>query len=521
MISSCCAREWSGRRACRSCYKCTFYPLRFVFIEGRTAELAELDAAWRRVVAGEPELAVIWGRRRVGKTYLLTHFAEDKRAVYFTATRQDTDDRQLRRFTERMREQLGAEVRDLVPETFPNWEAASRFTARLAESAPLLLIIDEAPRLTGGPTDFADTLSAVWENSIRDQHLMVVLSGSAVAVMEQMLGPAGGLHRRAGLERRMDPFPLIDARAFQPDVSPDDFIQAYAACGGYPLHLRRWSAARTNEENLAELAFTPGGLLLRDAPEIVSEDLDWRGGYERVLTAMAGGARRRSRIADRAQQRIDYTLDRLRRAGYVRVVRSLGPDGSPDPMYEIADDYLAFWFAVLRDDADLIEGGQGAALQIRTQGRWQTHVAWVFEAAARDHMQRQVARGDFPADTVVGRWWRDETAEVDVLGLAASGPVLIGECRWQAKPLTERDLTELRRKASYLPTGSSELTYGLWSRGGMDQRLRVTPRRPIVHTSRHPLDRRARLTPSLHRPKRTNQKSTEDRRRNMSGAMGT
>ena len=443
-----------------------------VRIVGRTAELAALDAAWGHAVAGEPELAVIWGRRRVGKTFLLTHFADGKRSVYFTATRQDTEDRQLRRFADRLREQLGAEVNDLVPETFPGWEVALRFVLRLAATAPLLLVIDEAPRLTGGHTDFADTVSAVWENHVRDQRLMLVLSGSAVAVMEQMLGPHGGLHRRAGTERRIDPFGLLDARAFQPDLAAEDFIQAYAACGGYPLHLRRWSSERTTAENLADLAFAPDGLLLRDAPDILSEDLDWRGGYERVLAAMAGGARRRSRIAGRAQQRIDYTLDRLRRAGYVRVVRSLGSGGSPDPMYEIADDYLAYWFAVLRDDADLIEGGQGAAVAQRTTGRWQAQVARIFEVAAREHTQRMVAAGVLPAGTVVGRWWLDETAEIDVLALGTDGPVLVGECRWQAKPITERDLVELRRRAVHLPpVGPAGPVYAFWSRGGATQAL--------------------------------------------------
>jgi AAA+ ATPase superfamily predicted ATPase len=438
-----------------------------VAVIGRTAELAELTAAWARAVAGDPELAVVWGRRRVGKTYLLTHFAQGKRAVYFTATRQDADDRQLRRFAEALREQLGDEIADLAPATFPTWEAALRFVAGLARTEPLLVVLDEAPRLTGGHADFADTVSAVWENHIRSQQLMLVLTGSAVAVMEQMLGPQGGLHRRAGVERRMDPFPLIDARAFQPDLSPTDFIQAYAACGGYPLHLSRWSAQRSTEENLEELAFTPGGLLLRDAPDILSEDLDWRGGYERVLTAMAGGARRRSKIAGRAQQRIDYTLDRLRRAGYVRLVRALGSGGSTDPLYEIADDYLAYWFRVLRDDADLIEGGQGSAVRQRTSGRWQAHLARVFEAAARDHVQRLVAAGTLPSDTVVGRWWKDETVEIDVLGLSGDQPVLVGECRWQAKPLTQRDLTDLQRRAAHLPPpGRTGLIFAFWSRGG-------------------------------------------------------
>lgn len=445
-------------------------------IVGRKTEQAELAAAWARVATGEPELAVVWGRRRVGKTFLLTHFAQDKRSIYFTATRQDSDDRQLRRFAEALREQLGEGVADIAPPTFATWEAALRFVAGLARAEPLLVVIDEAPRLTGGPADFADTVSAVWENHVRDQRLMLVLSGSAVTVMEQMLGPQGGLHRRAGVERRMDPFPLVDARAFQPELSPADFIQAYAACGGYPLHLSRWSASRSVEENLDELAFTPGGVLLRDAPDIMSEDLDWRGGYERVLTAMAGGARRRSRIAGRAQQRIDYTLDRLRRAGYVRTVRSIGQGGSADPLYEIADEYLAYWFAVLRDDADLIDGGQGAAVRRRTSGRWQTHVARVFEAAARGHAQRLVDAGTLPGNTVVGRWWIDETVEIDVLALSGDHPVLVGECRWQMKPLSRRDLGDLQRRAAHLPLpDQAEPSYAFWSRGDADEALTGNP----------------------------------------------
>ena len=229
------------------------------------------------------------------------------------------------------------------------------------------------------------------------------------------------------------------------------------------------------DDNLRELAFTPGGLLLRDAPDILSEDLDWRGGYERVLTAMAGGARRRSRIAGRAQQRIDYTLDRLRRAGYVIAVRPIGEGGSPDPLYEIADDYLAFWFAVLRDDVDFIEGARGAAIQRRTAGRWQTHIARVFEAQARAHAQRLVTTGRLPDDSIVGRWWRDEIVEIDVLALSGDRPVLVGECRWQAKLLTERDLSELRRKAAHLPGPHSDITYALWSRGGTTPAVRQHP----------------------------------------------
>ena len=253
---------------------------------GRDNELTDLERSWQRARSGAPQLAVVWGRRRVGKTFLLAHFAEGKRAVYFTATRQDSAERQLFRLTERMREQLGSTVDDLLAAPFRDWEAALRFMIRLAETDPLLVVIDEAPRLLSSQPDFADLVSAVWENRIRDQRLMLVLTGSSVSAIEQVLGAQGGLHRRAALECRLDPFSVPGARSFLPSIPAADFITAYSVCGGYPLHLDQWDESSSVHDNLRRLAFEAAGLLVRDAMDILSEDLDRRGGYERVLAVI-------------------------------------------------------------------------------------------------------------------------------------------------------------------------------------------------------------------------------------------
>jgi hypothetical protein len=244
-----------------------------------------------------------------------------------------------------------------------------------------------------------------------------------------------------------------------------DFITAYSVCGGYPLHLDQWDELSPVEDNLRRLAYGPAGILVRDAMDILGEDLDWRGGYERVLGAIGCGARRRSRIAGRAQQRIDYTLERLRRAGYVRRVVPIGRV-TADPLYEIADTYLAFWFGVLRDDVDLIEGGQGEPVRHRTEHRLQQNIGRVFESICREHAMRLVRDRLLPQDMIIGRWWLDETAEVDVLGMIGDKTVLIGECRWQASPLTRRDLTELHRKAAYVPDPSEDPALLFWTRSG-------------------------------------------------------
>ena len=233
----------------------------------------------------------------------------------------------------------------------------------------------------------------------------------------------------------------------------------------------------STDENLESSAFTPGGVLLRDAPDIHSEDLDWRGGYERVLSAMAGGARRRSRIAEpsAAAHRLHprpAPARRLRTDG-----SPIGPGGSADPYYEIADDYLAYWFAVLRDDADLIDGGQGGAVQRRTAGTLaDPRRPDLRGGGPRAH---QAARPRWHAcpdadrrPLVAGRDRRDRRPRP-----RRRQPVLVGECRWQAKAIDERDLAALRAKVSHLstPAPGPELTFAFWSRGGATESLARHP----------------------------------------------
>jgi uncharacterized protein len=437
---------------------------------GREAELSTLAASWERAVAGVPQLVAVWGRRRVGKTYLLSHFAADKPHVYFTATRQDSEARQLERLYVRIGEQLGGRARLLEVARPADWSGALRLLVELAADGPLLVVVDELPRLLVGRPDFPDLLSAIWENHVRDQRLMVAVTGSAVSDMESILGAGGGLRGRPHERLRLNPFDARQARAFLPNLPADQFVSAYAACGGYPLHLRGWQEDRDVEANLLSLAFQPGGILLADALDIMSEDLDWRSGYERVLAAIGTvSGVRRGKIASRANQRIDYALAKLRQAGYVRSERPLGEAGTVPPQYRIADVYVAFWLSVLRDDAELIEGGQGRAVLHRQRSRLDRHVSATFEQLARDHAVRLVAEGRLPADTIIGRWWRDEVVKIDVLGLSDDRPVLVGETNWQREPVARRDVNALRYKNAHLSDTAVDAQLALWARDGVTQ----------------------------------------------------
>lgn len=439
---------------------------------GRDAELKELEARWAQAPAGAPQLVVLWGRRRVGKTFLVSHFVRGKRAVFFGATQQ-AETVELRRFAEAISRDLGQDVLDLAGGGFASWEAALRFVAALARQEALVVSLDEVPYLTGSTRGFASIVQVVWDHLPPGTRLMLILTGSAVGTIESMLGAGGALRGRPTWTRRLDPLTAPDARVFLPRLSPTAFMEAYAACGGYPLHLRRWDAGAGTEANLLRLAATPGGLLFDDALGILREELPDVGGYPRILAAIGRGRTRSSEIADEADQRIEHPLEVLVRAGFVRRSVPLGAPRRTRPIYEIDDPYLAFWFSVLYSDAAQIGGGQGRAVLRRRREQWQRHLGWVFEELARQHAARLVRSGELPDDLVVGRWWSTSgpPVEVDVLGMRDSRSVLLGEARWQERPLGQRDIFGLSAKAAAVPQAVHDPLLVLWGRGGLEPHL--------------------------------------------------
>lgn len=438
----------------------------------RERELAALAEASARSASGVPQLIVVWGRRRVGKTFLLSHFADGRRAVYFGATQQ-AQAIELARLTDAVRTGLGEHAASLSGGAFTSWEAALRFFAALAREQPLTVVLDEVPYLTVSTPGFASIVQAVWDHIPAGTRLTLVLCGSAVAMMEAMIGARGALRGRPTLTLRLSPLDPVHARAFIPTVEPAAFVEAYAACGGYPMHLSAWDPARSTDANLLRLAGTTGGVLLEDAASMLAEELTHPGGYTRVLAAVGRGRTRFAEIAADSGQRVERPLEILIRAGLISRTLPVGAPRGARASYGIADPYLAFWFGVLYSDIPQIEAGQGSAVLSRKNPSWQRHLGAVFEDLARRHARRLASGGELPSDLVIDRWWASsgEPCEVDVIGLRGARTALVGEARWQARPLGARDLAQLRRKTLRAPRAVELPTFVLWGRGGVDARI--------------------------------------------------
>lgn len=448
-------------------------------LRSRDEELTRLRAAATAATSGKPQLVVLSGLRRVGKTFLLQHFLEGLRStttVYFEAT-QAGQIAQLRRFGETLRR--AAVPGDDVPPipAFGTWEDALQFCVFLARSRPLAVVIDEVTYLMTSSPGFTSTVQAVWDSiasSARGPALTLVLSGSAVGIVEDALDYRGALYRRPTLLLRLEPFSVAQAYRYSGMPEPSRLMEAYSACGGYPLHLDAWDFDRTTDGNLARLAGSPGGLLIEDGAALLAGLPDQ---MRRVLLAVGQGRSRRNEIADDVGARVDRPLEAVQRA---RLVQGFAPLGAPQkarPLYRVPDPFLRFWLRLLANHVQRIEAGQGPAVLQHGAGEWQHHLGVVFEQAAREHAIRLERDGTLPSGTLVGEWWSvsGQPCQVDVLGLHNHRTVAVGEARWQRQPLSSADVDALARSLRRVPDPVAQPLLLLWSRGGVRPEVAVGP----------------------------------------------
>lgn len=442
-------------------------------------ETRQLENAWQTAGEGRPQLVLVTGKRRVGKTFLLADFARRRRSISFTATRQ-SEAVELRRFAETAGEsEAGRAALSAAGGAFRDWEHVLRGVSFEARSEPLLVVFDEAPYLEESTPGFASLVQAAWDRMTvgGDNHLMLVVTGSAIATMDALASGRGPLFGRTTERLRLEPIDIVDAGEFLPDLRPTELIEAYAACGGYPLHLQAWRPDATVRENLERLAFSPGGLLLEDAAQLLREGLPGTGGYERVLAAIGRGATKYSEIGNEADQRVDYTLRTLEAAGFVAKETPVGAPPRARGAFRIDDTYLAFWFSTMDPVRADIEAGQGRGAMARVEQRWRRHVAAVFEALCRQHAVRLVDAGVLPP-MLVGRWWTTsgQQVEIDVVGLGDTA-TLVGEAKWSEVPDMARIRRELEAKSRLIGSEDRPAQLALWTRGeidGPDDVLRFT-----------------------------------------------
>lgn len=439
----------------------------------RERELASLE---RAAAAPRGQLVTVWGRRRVGKTYLLQAFAERHRAIYYTATQQSAPI-ELITFTDAVRASLGS---DGLPAgyAFPDWSAALDFVTDRSGERRLVVVLDEFPYLAGSTLGIESIVQRWWDRRGRDSSVVLVLCGSAVAYMEQIGGAAAPLHQRATATIRVAALDYRAAGQFVSSLAPADRAVVYGILGGTPLYLEQWDPRASRRLNLLRLFGTLSSPLVDAAELVLSGELPEIENAFRILQAVAIGKTRAGEIADYSRVAVERPLKRLTTLGILerRVPALDDPAKSKRAIYRIADPYFAFWFRFIASTRANIARGLGAQLvDNRILTGLDDYMGGVFEDIAREHARQLAALGELQADRVEAWWSADGQHEIDLVGISGRGVGFVGEAKWSARPLPASTLARLEEHLAALPGATTTTPRLLYGRTGCSPGLAGRP----------------------------------------------
>ncbi len=432
----------------------------------RESELRQLEAWWNSAGAG---MGIVWGRRRVGKTALLQHFAADLPTVFHSGAGRPAA-AELAALSRAAAPALSG-GRDLEARPFADWEDALESLALEARNRRILLVLDELPSLEQSSPELPALLRAVWDRLGGGTKLKLLLCGSAVRTMEAMQEERAPLYGRLDLSLLLHPFRPHEAALLLPRLRPVERALVWGLVGGMPLYLRWWEQGESVRANLLRLACTPGGQLLTEGQLVLATEAEAGDLARQILYAIASGRTRFNEIEQAVRADPGRTLDRL---VSLRLVEKIVPV-TEDPrrtrrrVYRIADNFLAFWLGLLDRYRPEIERGLGKSILPVLLKSLDDQMGDPWESAFRDHLRRLAAEGELGEGVVgVGPFWTSagDPAEIDAVALSGRGKeaVLVGEAKWGKRVDARKIRADLQRKAAALPRLAENLTYAVAAR---------------------------------------------------------
>ncbi|MGH2771663.1 MAG: ATP-binding protein [Actinomycetota bacterium] len=447
----------------------------------RINELASLNRAWEEPGA---RLALVWGRRRTGKTRLLGKFVEGKRSIFYGATQQSSA-AELKGFADATRAALRPAGSDLLAlGDFPDWTSALDYIGRQAAQEPLVVVLDEFPYLAEAEPALPSIIQRFWDQQGRQSNLMLVICGSAHAVMERLQVERAPLFGRLDLRLQLQPFDYRDAALFMPGLKPADQALAYAVMGGMPSYLSRWRDDLGYRANLGRLFADPASPLVEEGEFVLSGELPEGSGYFRIMHAIATGNRTYGAIKRFADIDIQRQLDRLLRLGLVERETPVteNPSKTRRAAYRIGDNFLNFWFRfIYRSRADIGRGLGTPLVEGVIVPGLSDYMGEPWEQICREFVRRQAAMQQLPCrPTSIGRWWsRDNSVEIDIVGIERKKVVLAGSAKW-SRSAGRDELNRLRRAVEALPNRAPETTLALFAR---DKIRDIAPSEALAFTA--------------------------------------
>ncbi len=431
-------------------------------ILGRRQESAELQ---RLYDSKRAEFVAVYGRRRVGKTFLVREFFKDKMTVYHTALSPNELDennlgqQQLQNFLSTL-VRSGAVIKERPKNWFEAFDLLISFLETFPKNQRLVVFIDEMPWLDTPRSGFMTAFEHFWNGWGAGQHnLLLIVCGSATSwITNQLINNHGGLYGRLTYEMHLMPFSLKETEEYltMHNIVFDryDIVQLYMITGGIPFYLDYIGKGRSLAQNIDMLFFAPDGRLRIELERLFSSlfvNAEQYLNVVRILSEKREGYNRRQ-IAEKAK--IPYG------GGLTKILKTLEQSdfiqsyiyykhSRREVYYKLIDFFSLFFLRFVEPQKNVSPTYWQDNLQSPKLNAWR---GFSFELVCFEHQQQiKKALGIDSVHTLISPWRStesDEKAQIDLIIERADRIINLCEIKFSIAPykIDKSYDAELRRK---------------------------------------------------------------------------
>ena len=421
---------------------------------GREYELNTLEKLYKE---DKFQFVVMYGRRRVGKTRLLTEFARDKKSIFFVAEEYNNK-AALEKFSRTILEHFQM---DKWMDSFDSWEKAFLFLSEKAKEEKVILIIDEFPYIVMANNSIPSLMQNLIDHNLKDSKLFMVVCGSSMSFMEkEVLSYKSPLYGRRTSQMKIEPFNFFDSMKFFPEYTLEDKFKGYSITGGIPQYLLRFKEECSIEENVKNNILDKSSYLYEEPLNLLKQELRQPALYNSIIEAIATGSSKLNEIATKVGEDTSKCSNYIKSLIELQIIEKEIPVGENDntrkTIYSIKDNFFRFWYRFVFNNMELIEQEMiDYVYENKIEPELNNFLGFSFEQICIDYLKLRNKEMKLPfVFEKIGKWWgnnpylkREE--EIDILAVSKDW-ALIGECKWRNQLLGMKTVNSLIEKSQIL-----------------------------------------------------------------------
>lgn len=403
----------------------------------RENELAKLAQMRRLAFDVHSQMTVVTGRRRIGKTKLIIKSCEDTPTVYLFVSR-NNEVALCSEFCAHVRRSLDT----FVPDGIQSVAVLFEYIMTLGKTMKFNLVIDEFQELYNVNPTILSSMQDIWDRYKHTTHVNFIASGSVYTLMHKIfMEYEEPLYGRCDAVLRIRPFaPSVIKQIindYNPDYSNDDLLALYTVSGGVPKYIEYFmDRGATTVEAIYNSVFEENSIFLEEGMILLVQEFGKKyGNYFAILSSIASGRNTQAEISGAVGEgNLGGMLSRLEEDyDLIKKVRPIfAKERSQTVRYELADNFLRFWFRYIYRNQDLVQLGRNEKLAEIALADYPTYSGKTLEGYFRAKLRESA---EFRQ---IGSWWTSkggtEASEIDIVAVSLDGKTaLLAEVKRQRR----------------------------------------------------------------------------------------